>query len=202
MPCQVTSKHWHQFSAYSFVWKFHCLISSWLLTLKLSNAVRKCKTFKYGISNESGTSNILISFHRYLLLKFMSEEEWLSIGNTHVLNSYITWILHKQHDHILYGHHMKGELRVSIQTSVTNGHHCKTWVFNISIRAHKTQSYTNIKTGYFLSLNFLPLSLIVISLHITDSRNYTNKSKLVFINENVHNTSMNSERNLASLNSE
>jgi hypothetical protein len=130
----------------------------------------------------------------------MSEEEWLSIGNTHVLNSDIIWILHKQNEQ---GHNMKGESRASIETSATNGHHCKTWVFNISSKAHKTQSYTNIKTGYFLSLNFLPLSLIlIITLHITDSRNQTNQSKLVVITENVHNTSMNSERNFASLNSE
>lgn len=55
------------------------------------------------------------SFHWYILLKFMSEEEWLSIGNTQVINNHTAQTLHKQNDNILYGHNMKRVLRASIQ---------------------------------------------------------------------------------------
>jgi len=80
MPHQVTSKNWHQ---------FFCLILSKLQPITvvklLANADRLVHNLKHCISNENGTSIKLILW--YVLLKFMSQEEWLSIGNTNIMKN-------------------------------------------------------------------------------------------------------------------
>lgn len=72
------------------------------------------KTLIHCISNESGTSNIFIL--RYLL---MSEEEWLSIGNTDTLKNYITDIISM----ITYYMDIR-KLKIDY-TSKISGHRCK-----------------------------------------------------------------------------